>query len=75
MNKERSWMSMEVLMMNKETSEFIANMERSTNNGTSSLLMNTQVSQRKENSMNSSVFMLIETSILFHNSRKIDTSI
>jgi hypothetical protein len=46
--KERSSMSKEVLMERIRTSWFTTNMERSTNNGISSMLTNIQKSQRRE---------------------------
>lgn len=50
------------------------NMERSTNNGTSSMLMNGRESQERENSTKTSVSMLRETSTLCHNCQTTDIS-
>jgi hypothetical protein len=67
-------MFQEVLTKRTEISLFMENMERSTNNGTSSMLMNGRESQERENSTKNSVYMLRETSTLCHNCQTTDTS-
>jgi hypothetical protein len=62
-------------MLKTETSLSGTDIRDSTNNGTSSMLMNTQRSQRKENLTNNSASMLKDHSILSHNFQKTDTSI
>jgi len=49
MKREESWMSQELLTKKTEISLLIHSTRESTNNGTSSMLMNGQMSQRKEN--------------------------
>jgi len=65
--RARSLMSKVVLMEKIRTSKFTTSMERSTSNGTSSMLMSIQKSQRRESSTRTSVSMLRETSMLFQN--------
>jgi hypothetical protein len=74
MREERFWMSKETLT--KKTNKLFhgRNMEDSTNNGTSSMLINIQEIQRRANSTETSVCMLIEPSILFLNSDHTDIS-
>jgi hypothetical protein len=63
--KERSSMSQEVKMTRTETSLLGTDTTVSTNNGTSSTPMNTQLNQSRENTMKTSVSMLKETSTLY----------
>ena len=73
--KERSWTFQVPKILKTETSKSGKRTLILVNNGMSSMLMNTQRSQRRENSMNSSVSMLIETSTLCRTCLTIDTSI
>jgi hypothetical protein len=75
MIKERFLMSTVELMLKTETLLFMPNMERSIKDGKSSMLMNIQTSQQRDNSTKSSVFTLREISILYHSSHHIDTLI
>jgi len=68
-------MSMEELMLRIETSLPIRNMERSTNNGTSSMLMNIKMSQVRENSMRNSDSTSKDHSTLSLHYHHIDTLI
>jgi len=62
--KARSLMLAEELMMKAEMSLCTRTSRLSTNNGTLSTLMSIQMSQRRENSMNSSDFTLKDHSTL-----------
>jgi hypothetical protein len=62
-------------MLKTETSLSGTDIRDSTNNGTSSMLMNTQRNQRRENSTRTSVSMLKDHSTLSLNWRKTDTLI
>jgi hypothetical protein len=64
MIKERSSMFKVLLMLKTETLLFTPNMERSTNNGILSTLINTQKSQRRVSSTKTSVSMLKDHSTL-----------
>jgi len=73
MRKEEYLMLLEELT--KKTETFLPGLstEKSTNNGTSSTLMNGRESQLRVNSMKTSVCMLKETSMLFLNCQTTDT--
>jgi len=73
MREERSSMFQVALMLKTEISSFGTSMERSTSNGMSSTLMNTQRNQRRENSTRSSDSMLKDHSTLSHNLDQTDT--
>jgi hypothetical protein len=64
-----------VLMPKTETSLCTESTERSTNNGISSTLTNTQKSQRRENLTKTSVFTLRDLSILSQSWHQTDTLI
>jgi hypothetical protein len=73
MRKERSWKFKVEKMLSKETLLLVTKDLKFTNNGTSSMLMNTKKNQRKVSLIRSSVCMLTELSTLFLNSLKTDT--
>jgi hypothetical protein len=73
--KARSSMFKAMLMLKTETLLFTTNTERSTNNGTLSMLTNTQRSQRRVNSTRTSVSMLRDLSTLSQKWDKTDTLI
>jgi len=61
-------------MLRAETSLYGPNTRDSTNNGTSSMLMNIQMNQERENSMRDSDSTSKDHSTLSHNLTHIDTS-
>jgi hypothetical protein len=67
------WIFLEELIMRIETSFSTISTERLTSNGTSSMLMSGRENQLRENSTKTLVFMLRETSMLFHNFHQTDT--
>ena len=73
MRKERSWKFKVEKMLSKETLLLVTKDPNFTNNGTSSMLMNTKKNQRKVSLTKSLVYTLTELSILFLNSLKTDT--
>ena len=60
-------------MLKIETSLFGASIRDSTSNGMSSMLMNIQMNQRRENSTKTLVSMLKDHSMLFQNCHLTDT--
>jgi len=73
MRKERSWKFKVEKMLKTETLLLETKDHNFTNNGTSSMLMNTKKNQRKVSSTKSSVCTLTELSTLFLNFLKTDT--
>ena len=75
MNAVKSLMFMVVLMLKTEMFKSTTSMVVSTNNGTSSMLMNIQENQSRESSMKTSDCMLKDHSTSFLNSQSTDTLI
>jgi len=75
MREERFSKSKEILIKKTEILESTHRTTESTNNGTLSMLTNGKENQERVNSTRSSVFMLKEISILFHNCLRTDTLI
>ena len=75
MRKERLWKFKEMLMLKTETLLSTIKELQSTNNGTLFMQMNGKENQQRVNSIQSSVYLLKDHSILFHRCLQIDTLI